>query len=82
MINDVHVVFGKGRGSQPVLNDENGHAPMWKKKSILLELSYWEVLEVRNAIDVMHLTKNFCVNVLGFLVLMVRKKIHWKQDVT
>ena len=67
MIKDVHVVFGKGRGSQPVPNDENGHAPMWKKKSILWELPYWEVLEVRNAIDIMHLTKNLCVNVLGFL---------------
>ena len=67
MIKDVHVVFRKSRGSQPVPNDENGHAPMWKKKSILQELPYWEALEVRNAIDVMHLTKNLCVNVLGFL---------------
>ena len=67
MIKDVHVVFGKGRGSQPVPNDENGHAPMWKKKTILWELLYWEALEVRNTIDVMHLTKNLCVNVLGFL---------------
>jgi hypothetical protein len=67
MIKDGHVVFGKGRGSQPVPNNENGHAPMWKKKSILWELPYWEVLEVRNAIDVMHLTKNLCMNVLGFL---------------
>jgi hypothetical protein len=67
MIKDVHVVFGKGRGSQQVPNDENGHAPMWKKKSILWELPYWEVLEVRNAIDMMHLTKNLCMNVLGFL---------------
>ena len=66
MVKDVHVVFGKGRGSQQVPNDENGHAPMWKK-SILWELAYWEVLEVRNAIDVMHLTKNLCVNLLGFL---------------
>ena len=39
---------------------------MWKKKSIFGELPYWEILEVRNAIDVMHLTKNLCVNVLGF----------------
>ena len=31
------------------------------------ELSYWEVLDVRHAIDVMHLTKNLCVNLLGFL---------------
>jgi len=32
MIKDVHVVFGKGRDSQPVPNDENGHASMWKKE--------------------------------------------------
>ena len=64
---DVRVVFGKGRGSQQVPNDENGRAPMWKKKSILWELPYWEVLEVRNAIDVMHSTKNLCVNLLDFL---------------
>ena len=67
MVKDVHVVFGKGRGSKQVPNDENGHAPMWKKKSILWELPYWDVLEVRNAIDVMHLMKNLCVNLLGFL---------------
>jgi len=67
MIKDVRVVFGKGRGSQQVPNDESGRAPMWKKKSILWELPYWEVLKVRNAIDVMHLTKNLCVNLLGFL---------------
>ena len=66
MIKNVHVVFGKGRGSQPVPNDENGNAPMWKKKSILWELPYWEALEVRNAIDIMHLTKNLCLNVLDF----------------
>ena len=67
IIKDVDVVFGKDRGSQQVLNHENGHAPMWKKKSILWELPYWEVLEVRNTIDVMHLTNNLCVNLLGFL---------------
>lgn len=67
MMKDVYVVFGKGLGSQPVPNDDNGHAPMWKKKSIFWELPYWEILEVRNAIDVMHLTKNLCVNVLGFM---------------
>ena len=67
MVKDVHVMFGKGRGSQQVPNDESGHALMWKKKSILWELPYWEVLEVRNAIDVMHLTNNLCGNLLGFL---------------
>ena len=67
MIKDVHVGFGKDCGSQQVPNDENGHAPMWKKMSILWELPYWEVLEVCNAIDVMHLMKNLFVNLLGFL---------------
>ena len=56
MIKDVKVVFGKAHGSEPVPNDADGHAPMWKKKSIFWELPYWQVLEVRSAIDVMHLT--------------------------
>ena len=31
MVKDVQVVLRKGSRSQPVLNDANGHAPMWKK---------------------------------------------------
>ena len=62
------VTFGKGPGGQSVPNDDaTGHAPMWKKKSIFWELEYWKVLEVRSSIDVMHVTKNLCVNLLGFL---------------
>ena len=34
MVKDVKIVFGKAHGSEPVPNDANGHAPMWKKKSI------------------------------------------------
>ena len=34
MIKDVKVVFGKGQGSESILKDAKGHAPMWKKKSI------------------------------------------------
>jgi hypothetical protein len=48
-------------------NDANGHAPLWKKKSIFWELPYWQVLEVCSAIDVMYLTKNICVNLLDFM---------------
>jgi hypothetical protein len=40
---------------------------MWKKKSIFWEQLYWEVLDVRHAIDVMHLTKNLCFNLIGLL---------------
>jgi hypothetical protein len=66
MVKDVKVVFGKGQGSEPVPKDALGHAPMWKK-SIFWELPYWQVLEVHNSIDVMRLTKNLCVNLLGFM---------------
>ena len=66
MVKDVQVVFGKEPGSQPIPNDANRHAPMWKK-SIFWDLPYWQVLEVRSSIDVMHLTKNLCVNLLGFM---------------
>jgi hypothetical protein len=66
MVKDLRVVFGKGDCSEPVAHDANRCALMWKKKSIFWELPYWEILEVQNAINVMHLTMNFCLNVLGF----------------
>ena len=40
---------------------------MWKKQSIFWELPYWEVLDVRHAIDVIHLMKNLCVDLIAFL---------------
>ena len=64
---DQLVTFGKGPGGKSVPKDAEGHAPMWKKKSIFWELPYWKVLRVRSSIDVMHVTKNLCVNLLGFL---------------
>src|SRR3954465_14805658 len=67
MVKDLKVIFGKGRGGQSVPHDVDGHVPMWKKKSIFWELPYWKFLEVHSAIDVMHVTKNLCVNLLNFL---------------
>jgi hypothetical protein len=37
------------------------------KEVYFWELPYWEVLDVHNSIDVMHITKNLCVNLIGFL---------------
>ena len=81
IVKDVKVVFGKAYGSEHVSNDANGHAPMWKK-SIFWELPYWQVLEVRNAIDVRHLTKNLCVNLLGFMGVYRKPKdsLEARQD--
>ena len=81
MVKDVKVVFEKGHVSRSVQSDD-GRASMWKKKSIFWDLPYWEVLEVRNAIDVIHLTKNICVNLLGFLGVYGKPKdtLEARQD--
>ena len=75
------VVFEKAHGNEPILNDADGHAPMWKK-SIFWELPYWQVLEVRSMIDMMHLTKNLCVNLLGFMGVYGKPKdtLEARQD--
>ena len=67
MVKDLKVIFEKDIGGQSVPNDADGHVPMWKKKSIFWELPYWKILKVQSAIDVMHVTKNLCVNLLNFL---------------
>ena len=67
MVKDLKVIFGKRPGGQPIPKDADGRAPMWKKESIFWDLPYWKYLEVRSSIDVMHVMKNLCVNLLGFL---------------
>jgi hypothetical protein len=74
MVKDLKQIFGKGPNRQPVLNGADKSAPMWKKKSIFWEQPFWEVHEVRSTIDVMHLTKNLCVNILGLLGLYEKSK--------
>ena len=56
--------------------------PIWKKTSIFWELPYWNVLEVHNAIDMMHLTKNLCVNLLRFMAAYEKSKdsLEARQD--
>ncbi|XP_037440289.1 uncharacterized protein LOC119308287, partial [Triticum dicoccoides] len=45
MVKDLKVIFGNGPGGQSVPKGADGHAAMWKKKSIFWELEYWKVLE-------------------------------------
>ena len=40
----------------------------------ILELPYWELLDIRHALDVMHLTKNLCVNLIAFLGVYEKTK--------
>ena len=47
--------------------EEDGQG-MWNKKSILWELEYWELLDVRHSIDTMHTKKNVSESLCGTLL--------------
>jgi len=55
------VTYGKAAKHSRVKN-------IWKKKSIFFELPYWSKLDVRHCIDVMHMEKNVCDNIIGTLL--------------
>ncbi|XP_026413256.1 uncharacterized protein LOC113309041 isoform X2 [Papaver somniferum] len=40
----------------------------WTKKSIFYELPYWKHLKIRHNIDVMHVEKNICDNIVGTML--------------
>ncbi|KAL3839280.1 hypothetical protein ACJIZ3_023871 [Penstemon smallii] len=40
----------------------------WNKKSIFFELSYWSKLKLRHNLDVMHIEKNICDNIIGTIL--------------
>ncbi|XP_020987664.1 uncharacterized protein LOC110275761 [Arachis duranensis] len=57
----VQAVSGKKRrGHQIVFQDESP----WKKSSIFFDLPYWENNELRHNLDVMHIEKNVCDNIV------------------
>ncbi|KAI3706869.1 hypothetical protein L6452_24902 [Arctium lappa] len=59
-VEDLNIVLGKG-GTPPPKN-------IWKKRSIFWDLPYWEHLQVRHCLDVMHIEKNVCDSLIGLLL--------------
>ena len=55
------IVLGKGRWPS---NTEG----VWKKRSIFFDLPYLKDLLVRHNLDVMHIEKNVCENLIGTLL--------------
>jgi hypothetical protein len=49
---------------------------IWNKKSILWELEYWPMLDVRHSIDTMHVKKNVCEATCGTLLQKSKGKDH------
>ncbi|RYE04240.1 MAG: DUF4218 domain-containing protein, partial [Rickettsiaceae bacterium] len=45
----------------------------WTKKSIFYKLSYWSELELKHNMDVMHIEKNVCENLLGTMLSLEKK---------
>nr|XP_009594076.1 uncharacterized protein LOC104090561 isoform X2 [Nicotiana tomentosiformis] len=45
----------------------------WVRKSILFELPYWKSLKLRHNLDIMHIEKNICENILGTILNIERK---------
>ncbi|GKD09241.1 hypothetical protein Tco_1188926, partial [Tanacetum coccineum] len=58
-----YIVFGKGKEGTSTSKES-----IWKKKSIFWDLPYWERLQVRHCLDVMHIEKNVCESLLGLLL--------------
>ncbi|KAL0561283.1 hypothetical protein IC582_001705 [Cucumis melo] len=49
-------------------NNNEGGNDYWKQKSDFFELPYWKNLHVRHCLDVMHIEKNVCMNIVGTLL--------------
>nr|XP_043611981.1 uncharacterized protein LOC122583665 [Erigeron canadensis] len=64
----VQNLFGKKR------KRKNDSTCPWKKRSIFFELPYWQFNTCRHNLDVMHIEKNICDNLIGTLL-----DISWKS---
>jgi hypothetical protein len=58
----------KTLGIRKKWDGEEEEERMWNKKSILWELEYWPMLDVRHAIDNVHVKKNVCEATCGTLL--------------
>ncbi|XP_026384960.1 uncharacterized protein LOC113280563 [Papaver somniferum] len=60
--------FGKHPDKRSKKRSRTKKELSWKKKSIFYELPYWSHLKIRHKIDVMHVEKNICDNIVGTLL--------------
>ncbi|XP_028087696.1 uncharacterized protein LOC114288392 [Camellia sinensis] len=58
-----------GKHLQNRKRQRNEHQNLnWSKRSIMFDLLYWKTLKLRHNLDVMHIEKNICDNVVGTLL--------------
>ena len=61
------ITLTKSRQFKTKINHEN-RGDNWNKKSIFFKLPYWSTLLLRHNLDVMHIEKNICDNILGTIM--------------
>ena len=73
-VKNIDVTLGKKPKSNTVgkrtrgKNVEESDSRQWRKKSVFFELPYWKFNLIRHNLDVMHIEKNVCDNVLYTLL--------------
>ena len=72
-LQSVNVTFGKqvildSRRKRPHDKDSENDGQQWRKRSVFFELPYWGNNKLRHNLDVMHIEKNVCDNVLYTLL--------------
>jgi hypothetical protein len=62
------------QGSPPkTKKSDPKRAPIWGRRMSLWDLEYWPTLKLRHNLDVMHIEKNICDNLLGTILKMDSK---------
>jgi hypothetical protein len=62
------LINGKAPGNEDRKRKRGIDELNWSKKSIFFELPYWSKLLMRHNLDVMHIEKNVCDNIVGTLL--------------
>lgn len=78
-VKDINVTFGKEvvkGGKRKRKKKSNQGTQQWRKKSIFFELPYWEHNLLRHNLDVMHIEKNVCENIVYTLLNDGKSKDH------
>ena len=60
-VEHLNTIFGKTQ------KKDKSKTCIWKKRSIFFDLPYWSDVDVRHCINVKHVEKNVCDNVIGML---------------
>ncbi|XP_074298325.1 uncharacterized protein LOC141629182 [Silene latifolia] len=64
-----------GESTNVLINsDDDNNDNLWNKKSVFFKVPYWENNPLRHNLDVMHIEKNVCDNILGTLLDMDKSR--------